>query len=55
MIEHTLFVNPNGILCKTIVIFNRPLFTMIDVIPEIDGYDVSGKIINIDDWSYNHH
>jgi hypothetical protein len=47
-----LFVNPHGVLCATVILFGKPLFTMIDVQPRFDGYDVEGKIINPDDWSY---
>lgn len=45
-----LFVNPIGVLCFTAVLFNRQLFTVIDVHPRFDGYDVNGKIINENDW-----
>lgn len=49
-----LFVNPKGILCVTIVLFNRQLFTMIDIVPVFDGYDVNGNIINLNDWSWSY-
>jgi len=47
-----IFVNPSGLLCYMVVLFGRPLFTMIDVVPRFDGYDVNGDIINENDWSY---
>lgn len=47
-----IFVNPSGLLCYTVVLFGRPLFTMIDVVPQFDGYDVNGDIIDENDWSY---
>ena len=46
----SIFVNPSGILCFTVVLFGRPLFTVIDVQPRFDGYDVNGNLINNDDW-----
>ena len=48
--SNTIFINPNGVLCKTIVLFGKPILTMIDVCPSFDGYDVNGKIINEFDW-----
>lgn len=47
-----IFVNPSGLLCYTVILFGKPLFTMIDVVPQFDGYDVIGKIINENDWGY---
>jgi hypothetical protein len=49
-----LFVNPNGDLCLTVVLLGKPRFTMINVQPRFDGYDVNGNIINTNDWSYEH-
>jgi hypothetical protein len=49
-----LFINPNGMLCYTIILFGKPLFTMIDVQPRFDGYDVNGKVINMNDWTWIH-
>jgi hypothetical protein len=50
----SIFINPNGVLCKTVVLFGKPKFTMINVKPRFDGYDVNGKIINQNDWGYEH-
>lgn len=47
-----LFVNPNGQLCFEVRLFNKALFTMIDVEPQFDGYDVGGNILNFEDFSY---
>ena len=44
------FINPNGILCATIVLFGKELFTMIDISFEFMGEDVNGDIINHDDY-----
>ena len=47
-----LFINKHGKLCYEVRLFNKPIFTMIDVSPQFDGYDVNGNIINIHDWSF---
>ena len=49
-----VFVNPNGVLCKTVLLFGKPKFTMINVCPRFDGYDINGQIINVNDWSYQY-
>ncbi len=53
-VTRSVFVNPNGVLCKTVVLFGNPRFTMINVQPRFDGYDVNGNIINLNDWCYEH-
>lgn len=45
-----LFINPHGILCYTVALFGRELFTAINVTPRFDGYDVVGNIINENDF-----
>lgn len=46
-----LFVNPNGVLCKTCYLFGRPVFTKIGVAPRFDGLAVDGvTVINPNDW-----
>jgi hypothetical protein len=45
-----IFINPNGKLCSTVILFDKQLFTLIDVEPRFDGYDVAGNIINLNDW-----
>lgn len=52
MVNRNLFVNPNGKLCFTVVLFGKEIFTIIDVVPQFDGYDVNGNIINLNDWSW---
>jgi hypothetical protein len=47
-----LFVNPSGVLCFTIVLFKKEYFTIIDVCPRFDGYDVNGNVINEHDWCW---
>lgn len=53
-IAGNVFINPNGVLCKTSVLFGTPKFTMINIQPRFDGYNVNGNIINQNDWSYVH-
>ncbi len=48
--QNTIFINPKGILCKTIELFGKPVLTMIDICPSFDGYNVRGEIINEFDW-----
>lgn len=50
----SVFVNPKGKLCKTVILFGKPLMTMIDITPKFDGYDVRGKVINENDFSFVH-
>lgn len=50
----SLFVNPKGQLCFTVSLFGTPLFTMIDVEPRFDGYDINGEVINENDWCWCH-
>ena len=47
-----LFINPNGQLCYTVILFGKSLFTMVGVEPQFDGYDINGNIINLEDWSW---
>lgn len=47
-----IFVNPSGVLCFTVTLFGKQLWTDIDVVPKFDGYDVSGNIINENDWGW---
>lgn len=47
-----IFVNPSGLLCYTVILFGRPLFTVIDVVPRFDGHGIDGDIINENDWIY---
>ena len=44
-----LFVNPNGVLCYTVKLYNREIFTMIDVQPYL--FDKRGCV---EDWKYKH-
>lgn len=45
-------MNPAGVLCTTVVLFGKPLYTLIGVEPRFDGYDVNGKVINPNDWCW---
>jgi len=47
-----IFINPNGVLCFAVVLFDKHIMTVIDVVPEFDGYDVHGNIINENDWGW---
>jgi len=48
-----LFVNPNGVLCRTFYLFGRPYKTAINVSPVFDGLAVDGRtVINPNDWSW---
>jgi hypothetical protein len=49
-----LFINPNGVLCNNVIMFGKHLFTMIDVYPVFDGYDINGDIIDVNDWCFEH-
>jgi hypothetical protein len=53
-VTSSVFINPNGVLCKTVVLLGKARFTMINVQPRFDGYDVNGNIINLNDWCYEH-
>lgn len=48
-----IFINPNGVLCFTVKLFGKQLFTLIDVHPQFDGYDVNGNVINQNDYSFH--
>jgi len=48
-----LFINPNGVLCNTVIMFGKPFFTIIDVYPVFDGYDVNEDVRNIDDECFD--
>ena len=47
-----LFINPNGVLCREVVLFGTAKYSMINVRPVFDGYDVNGKIINNKDFHW---
>lgn len=47
-----IFVNPNGVLCHAVILFGKHIMTEIDVVPEFDGYDINGNIINESNWGW---